>query len=720
MRSPLWYDASTLSFQLSLAGTRRPTGEQAAPLHVFAYGGAVLRRVDVVPGSLAANLTQEAKDAATAFVQARVGIPSEVCESSYAHTADILYSDDGVSPTPVLAAEADGASEAGADALGAWYLVRVRCSAFSATGSSNSEHSVTATRGMAGELVITGHTRDGGHNTMPEPTRADADAAAATPGNASELGAASVDAAGEAAPAAADVRPRGDLPGSLPLRVMSYNVWNTNPPRWLWRDPRDRWRQYAFRLYHLADVVRAAAPDIIAFQEVRYDSTLGGGRFKAGANYDFARAGFMAADWYNRTRAFAAGAKYAPRNQAKWNAVTAAPGYDTYGAPHPTEGKAGGGPDASPFARGPGLGPDSQAAVRAAMAARPHAQIAHLAAHLPGYDFVYQPGQVYLDRGLWQSMPHRDEEGPAVFSRYPIVGADYLLLSRNASDEGDGHQRVCLHAIIDVTAAVRPRRSLTHNRAHGGADARVLVDVYTVHLALSEAARNRTVAELLQFVRDSARGSLQVLAGDMNAEPHEPAMAALRAAGVILPGTIEEGEDGADANAPLAHASGSIALGGALPSLVDAWLQRYPEPVPRDADAAVRRYAFTFPSDDPVKRIDLLHLGVRRTGPGGLEASQRVNHGGAMPASDAPESTRAALPPPEPMCEPGATEAPLTVPCVAVDAVWLAGQDAMPGTEGNEGRGLGMVNDKSPAYASDHRAVVADLTLRVPVPQPYL
>ena len=108
-----------------------------------------------------------------------------------------------------------------------------------------------------------------------------------------------------------------------------------------------------------------------------------------------------------------------------------------------------------------------------------------------------------------------DTEGPAVFSRLPIVAADYALLSRDPADGGDGHQRVVLHALLD---------------AGGGA----LVDVYTVHLALSgerwegrgvksvlypldptstapaaEAARNRTVPELLAFIRASRRGSLQ-------------------------------------------------------------------------------------------------------------------------------------------------------------------------------------------------------------------
>jgi hypothetical protein len=48
-----------------------------------------------------------------------------------------------------------------------------------------------------------------------------------------------------------------------PLVLASYNVWNSNPPKWVWRDRRDRWRQYNLRLYHLGDVLRSLDADII-------------------------------------------------------------------------------------------------------------------------------------------------------------------------------------------------------------------------------------------------------------------------------------------------------------------------------------------------------------------------------------------------------------------------------------------------------------------------
>ncbi len=87
-------------------------------------------------------------------------------------------------------------------------------------------------------------------------------------------------------------------------------------------------------------------------------------------------------------------------------------------------------------------------------------QVSQLARHLPDHQFVYQPAMLYAERLL-----EREEEGLAVFSRYPIVSTDYRLLykygewmiqtehlqsmctlQRNDSDVEDNHQRICLHA----------------------------------------------------------------------------------------------------------------------------------------------------------------------------------------------------------------------------------------------------------------------------------
>ena len=52
-------------------------------------------------------------------------------------------------------------------------------------------------------------------------------------------------------------------------------------------------------------------------------------------------------------------------------------------------------------------------------------QVSHLTKYLTGYQYVYQPAMLYTDR-----LPERSEEGVAVFSRYPILSSDYILLYR--------------------------------------------------------------------------------------------------------------------------------------------------------------------------------------------------------------------------------------------------------------------------------------------------
>ena len=55
---------------------------------------------------------------------------------------------------------------------------------------------------------------------------------------------------------------------------MSYNAWNTMPASWfISGKPRFDW--YYKRMRLMAEYVRGADPDIIVFQEIRYDETLG-------------------------------------------------------------------------------------------------------------------------------------------------------------------------------------------------------------------------------------------------------------------------------------------------------------------------------------------------------------------------------------------------------------------------------------------------------------
>jgi len=412
---------------------------------------------------------------------------------------------------------------------------------------------------------------------------------------------------------------------------------------------------------------------------------------------------------------------------------------------------------------------------------------------LPGYQYVHVPAQLYLDKDVWgrsegpgKGSTQRDEEGPAIFSKWPILHSDYLLLSRNTSDEGDTHQRLCLHAVIDATAASSKGTTLGKQ---------FLMDVYSIHLPLSEAARNRTVPELLAFIKESALGDIVMLTGDMNAEPQEPAMRALTAAGVILvspppaptpspvDSTVDQGtevgmastasndegkkglngvektstttatpsevvgevgrtegaveaEKGENKNTelelvptplpflplvlgrgghPLRHPplpllelkASSDALNGELdihtnttsvgsskmpdaPILCDSWRALYPEPARGDSDASARRFALTFPSDDPVKRIDMLLLGC---GPG-------LKSGGeGMSDLD-----------PTLLSHMQACSYQLASCGVRVTRTWTVGADPIPGTDLGDGKGYGMLSERSAWYASDHRGVVLEVS----------
>lgn len=549
-------------------------------------------------------------------------------------------------------------------------------------------------------------------------------------------------------------------PVPLSLRVMTYNVWNSNPPKWLWRDHRDRFRQYALRIFTLADNIRLVQPDIIALQEVRYDTSLGSfdntdytpennydqpsrfpttdgttnaermdywnridteienydARFDTtpvidrSVPYDVKLAWGVATLWYNRTCSFADNPRYINRNIPKWNSITQSNGWNTYGTAHYLEGTEAGKnaelrkqkeaaaalaamdpheleerslfstptpppppppPGYSPYNNILPRGPPSFSRIQRSMLIHPHSQMEHIASFFPEYQFVYTPGQLYFDKNDWTNGHSRDEEGPAVMSKYPIVQANYILLSRNTSDEGDGHQRLCLHAVIDVSESLG---LLLMNRSTTKEP--YLVDIYTIHLSLSEIARNRTVLELESYIHHSAKGKVTILTGDMNAEPHEPAMQRLQG----LPIHLQQ--------QPSSSSSSTDTVTNYTPSpiqLRDVWLHKYPEPVPRDKDPSVRRYAFTFPSDDPVKRIDLMYVGYphnNRTSTAPFCANEDTDNS-SVASSD----------------------------CITINEVYVVGQDALPGTEATEGHGHGMVSDRSPIYGSDHRGVVTHITL---------
>ena len=189
-------------------------------------------------------------------------------------------------------------------------------------------------------------------------------------------------------------------------------------------------------------------------------------------------------------------------------------------------------------------------------------QIRHLADRLPEYQYVYHPAMLYYDKGKPTA---RAEEGPGILSIFPILSSEVLLLSRDPNDKQDEHQRACLHAEILVPGWG-------------------IVDVFSVHLSLSEAARDRSVAAIKAHAAQ-CRGVAQILMGDLNAEPLERAMVALRE-----PDTKNRGF-----------------------RFKDAWLELYPELEPGSSDPATVRN-LTFPSCNPTKRIDYIYIhgdGVR-------------------------------------------------------------------------------------------------------------
>ncbi|GFS06061.1 endonuclease/exonuclease/phosphatase [Elysia marginata] len=138
-------------------------------------------------------------------------------------------------------------------------------------------------------------------------------------------------------------------------------------------------------------------------------------------------------------------------------------------------------------------------------------QVEHLLSALPGYQFVYQPAQLMPD----SLHSGRTEEGVAIFSRFPIVHHDYLLLFRNRLNSADQHQRICLHAVIHVPYIGR-------------------IHVFNTHLSLSHEAREESVAQIIEFIREIGEDEPALLMGDLNATPDEKAIRMLSEASNLV------------------------------------------------------------------------------------------------------------------------------------------------------------------------------------------
>ncbi|XP_064630868.1 uncharacterized protein LOC135489441 [Lineus longissimus] len=130
-------------------------------------------------------------------------------------------------------------------------------------------------------------------------------------------------------------------------------------------------------------------------------------------------------------------------------------------------------------------------------------QISSFASRLPGFQYVYQPAQLFPSSvtGLWV------EEGLAILSKHPIRSHDYLLLPRNIKDPSEGHQRICLRAEVAVPGIG-------------------LVNVFVTHLSLSHRGREAAVVEIWKYMKRFS-GPV-ILLGDLNAEPHSRECSFLR------------------------------------------------------------------------------------------------------------------------------------------------------------------------------------------------
>ena len=139
------------------------------------------------------------------------------------------------------------------------------------------------------------------------------------------------------------------------------------------------------------------------------------------------------------------------------------------------------------------------------------------------------------------------DEGLAIFSQYPILEVSSLKLSRDLLDQEDAHQRVILRALLDTPVGQ--------------------VNVFNSHFALTEIARKRAVLEFWEWIQQFP--TPHIFMGDLNAEPDDIAIEFL---------------------------TGTKQINGIQGDFIDAFTQV----------GSLEEY--TFPSDDPIKRIDFILL----------------------------------------------------------------------------------------------------------------
>nr|CAG4711296.1 unnamed protein product [Naegleria fowleri] len=160
-----------------------------------------------------------------------------------------------------------------------------------------------------------------------------------------------------------------------------------------------------------------------------------------------------------------------------------------------------------------------------------HHQISHLKKALTqlGYiHYIHRPAMSYYSPYSTMSSfpPMMQEEGLAIFSKYPMVETDHKLLYRDLSDPST-HQRISLRSRILIPFL---REEMTSDF--------ITVDIFNTHLSLKEHERNQNVLDITNFANQVLdhesslfQPSFQVVCGDFNLEPHEHAYSLLKTSG---------------------------------------------------------------------------------------------------------------------------------------------------------------------------------------------
>ena len=463
------------------------------------------------------------------------------------------------------------------------------------------------------------------------------------------------------APAPVSVSASSPSSSSFQLRVMTYNLWHHNPPAWMtqYRDHSSRWGRYWQRLLHFARVIVEQAPDVIFLQEVRLDNSFRMPKQKQSEAGTGAGTGGETADAGGQMQHVLQALKIAECEMQSWSSTPRLPPFSSSPAPSQCD------------------------------------------LHHTRWQYVYQPAMNLAEKGAWS---HRHEEGVAILSRggggggqqqkgmiFPLRDIRTLYLPRALQESKDDHQRVVLHAVVRVGQGEGGLEAGT-GVGVGVGHAKVLL--MTSHFSLWAPARDLGVRYLLQSLsfphsssvadtgmegQQNKQTHVHILGGDLNAEPEERSLQIL----VEEEGLFKDSFVYARTLATGAGASANQVTGttpGAGFGQVSKWASR----------------GLTFPTCNPVKRIDFLLIrnsssfassGERETGGLQIETKTEAHVLAHWEiGTHSPKTHRFIGPTPIP-------------------------QEQGDEQEEERNEDLGMLDETSPLWASDHFGVVTDILI---------